>query len=95
MADFSVNFDTPKTSSLRTIQVTNFTVPNNNTQGYIRMKVTVTNATRNNIYYRTVSIPATSTTYSLHGTYNVAVSPKALATDTVTASYAISFTAQA
>lgn len=94
MADFSVNFDTPKTSSQKTVQVL-FTVPGDSTQGYIRMRVTVTNSSRNTVYYRTISVAPTATAYQLHGTYNVAISPKSISTDTVTATYSFTYTAQA
>lgn len=97
MADFNVDFDTPKTSSRTDVQISNFTVPGDNTQGYVRIKLTVTNTAaspRGDIYYRTISIPPTGTAYSFHGTYNIAVVPKALLTDSITPTYAISFTAQ-
>lgn len=93
MADFTVDFDTPETSSVRSIQVLG-TVPGNKTQGYVRIKVTVTNSTRNDIYYRTIPIAPTSTQYIFHGTYNVAIVPK-YTSGSVNPSYAFSFTAQA
>ncbi|WP_297422302.1 hypothetical protein [Clostridium sp.] len=93
MADFTVDFDTPKPSSVRSVQVLG-TVPGNNTQGYVRIKVTVTNPSRSDIYYQTISIAPTSTQYVFHGTYNVAIVPK-FTSGTVTPSYAFSFTAQA
>lgn len=93
MADFTLDFDTPKSSSMRSIRVLG-TVPDDYTQGYARIKVTVTNSTRNNVYYRTIPIDPTGTEYAFHGTYNVAISPKTTDGDTVSATYAFSFTAQ-
>jgi len=93
MADFSLDFDTPQSSSQRSVRITG-TVPGDHTQGYARISVTVTNATRTNHYYKTFAIDPTGTEYPFHGTYNLAIVPKILAGDTTTATYAFSFTAQ-
>jgi len=88
----AIDFDTPQTSSKYPVAVTG-TVPNNSNQGYVRITVTVTNATRDDVFYRTVSIPPTVIGYAFHNTYNLAIAPRKLSTDTATEGFNFSFTA--
>ena len=95
MADFSLDFDTPASSSQRTVHVLG-TINSDNTQRYVRIKLTVTEGTRNDVYYRTISVaPNTGATYIYHATYNIAIVPKILNTSVPSATYAFSLTAQA
>lgn len=93
MADFTINFDTPKSSSITTVRVIG-TVPGDKTQGYVRIKVTASNTVRHDIYYKTIPITPTSSTYQFTGTYDVAIVPKLAGTLIPSAGYAFSFTAQ-
>jgi len=92
MADIDFNY--PKSSSQRAIHVIG-TVGGDNTQRYVRIRLTVTEGgTRNDVYYRTVSIAPTNTLYGYHATYNIAISPKVADSYTPIQTYAFSFTAQ-
>ena len=93
MADFNADFDTPQSSSTKSINVTG-TLPVNSPQGYVRITVNITSPTRNQYYYRTISLSPSLTGGKFHGTYNVAVSPRILSTQTATSNYSFSFTNQ-
>lgn len=90
--DYNINFDSPSTSSTKAVHVTG-QVPQNNPQGYVRITVNITNSIRNDFYYRTISIEPNKGG-PFNGTYNVAISPRILSSDSATISYSFSFTAQ-
>lgn len=91
----SITFDTPKTSSVETVHVTG-TVAANNTGGYVRVAVTVTNTStsRNDAYYTTATFGAKATEYQFHQTFDLAISPRRLSADTVKVKYNFSYTAK-
>ena len=93
MADFDIDFLAPKSSSQRTVHVVG-TVDGDNTQRYVRIKLTVTEGTRNDVYYRTIPITPVTATYQHHATYNIAIVPKIKDTSEPITSYAFSFTAK-
>jgi hypothetical protein len=47
------------------------------------------------VFYRTVSIPPTVIGYAFHNTYDLAIAPRKLTTDTATENFNFSFTALA
>ena len=93
MADFNIDFDTPRSSSQRSVHVVG-TIAGDSTQRYARIKLTVTEGARNDVYYRTISIAPVATAYAYHATYNVAIVPKILDTSAPATSYGFSLTAQ-
>lgn len=91
MADINIDFDSPQSSSTKSVNVVG-TVPKNSPQGYVRITVNVTSPTRDQYYYRSISISPSVSGGSFHNTYNVAISPRILSTHTATSNYSFSFT---
>lgn len=92
MADINIDFDSPQSSSTKSVNVIG-TVPANSPPGYVRITVNITSpGGRDQYYYRTIPISASITGGSFHNTYNVAISPRILSTHTATSNYSFSFT---
>ena len=81
----TLNFDTPKTSTLRSVAVTG-TIARNSI-AYLTIKLNITNsptAARNRSFYRLLTITNTSVTAQLVSTsYTLSIVPKLLGSDTV------------
>lgn len=93
---FQFDFDTPVTSVSMPIRYSG-TIPVKSTQGFMRLYATVSygNSDSNKTtFYKTLSFTSagTSTKY-VHGTYNLAISPRYSAVaDVLVATYAFSLT---
>lgn len=86
----AINFDSPKTTTVRGIAVTG-TIPKYG-NGYLSISLHVTGTGKDDTFKRVIPlVNSTSTPSPLSKTYNVAIIPKLHGVDTVTATYGLSF----
>jgi hypothetical protein len=91
MADLNINFNDPESSSQRSVHVIG-TVAGDNTQRFVRIKLTVTESGRNDVYYRTIRLAPVSQQTVHHATYNIAIVPKVSNTCVPKEAYAFALT---
>lgn len=94
----AINFDTPKSSTSRVVNVTGSVY--GNSFGLLTIRLDVTNsvtASRNRSFYREIDFDNTgsSTALSVNTSYTLSIVPKLMGSDTVTESYAFSYTVDA
>lgn len=91
----AINFDTPRSSTSRAVAVTGTVAAA--TFGLLTIRLNVTNAstaTRNRSFYREVNFDntASATSLAVNTSYTLSIVPKLLGSDTVTETYAFSYT---